>query len=181
MGLAQYFDQGRGMDGWVESFLKGKVTRFGSWQQHVDSWINSPLAKNGNLLVVRYEDLRKDTEPGLTEMLQFLGIQLDRDAIRRAIENNSLNNMREKEERAKKSGATLGKGTLLRKHSVDREDGRFVRTGSVGGWRAKLSPEQIAMVDKYAGDALVHAGYPLGAAASETERSFANELQSTPS
>jgi hypothetical protein len=162
MGLSQYFDQGRGMDGWVESFLKGKVTRFGSWQQHVDSWVNSPLAKNGNLLVVRYEDLRKDTEPGLTEMLQFLGIQRDRDSIRRAIENNSLRAMREKEEKAKNSGATLGKGTLLRKHSVEREDGRFVRSGSVGGWREKLSDEQIQMVDHYAGEALLKTGYPLG-------------------
>lgn len=169
MGLSQYFDQGRGMDGWIESFLKGKVTRFGSWQQHVDSWMNSPLAKNGNLLVVRYEDLRKDTEPGLTEMLQFLGIERDRDSIRRAIENNSLNAMREKEEKAKKSGATLGKGTLLRKHSVDREDGRFVRSGSVGGWRAKLTPQQIALVDRYAGESLMKHGYPLGATALQEE------------
>ena len=36
--------------------------------------MNCPLAKNGNLLVVRYEDLRKDTESGLMEMLEFLGI-----------------------------------------------------------------------------------------------------------
>jgi hypothetical protein len=124
--------------------------------------VNCPLAKSGNLLVVRYEDLRKDTEPGLVEMLNFLGIDRDRDLIRRAIENNSLRAMREKEEKAKKSGATLGKGTLLRKHNVDREDARFVRSGSVGGWRSKLSDAQIAMVTKYAGEALVKAGYPAG-------------------
>jgi hypothetical protein len=70
--------------------------------------------------------------------------------------------MREKEDKAKKSGATLGKGTLLRKHRVDREDARFVRTGSVGGWREKLSDSQIEMVRKYAGEALVRAGYPAG-------------------
>ena len=162
MGFAQYFDQGRGMDGYIETFLKGKVTRFGSWQTHVDSWVNSPLAKNGNLLVVRYEDLRKDTETGLLEMLNFLGIQRDREQIRKAIENNSLRAMREKEEKAKKSGATLGKGTLLRKHNLDREDARFVRSGSVGGWREKLTREQSEMVTKYAGEALVKAGYPAG-------------------
>ena len=114
MGFSKYFDNGKDMDGYIESFLKGKVTRFGSWQSHVDSWVNCPLAKNGNLLVFRYEDLRKDTESGLVEMLNFLGIQRDRDLIRRAIENNSLRAMREKEEKAKKSGATMGKGTLLR-------------------------------------------------------------------
>jgi hypothetical protein len=164
MGFSAYFDHGKGMDGYVESFLRGKVTRFGSWQSHVDSWLNCPLAKNGNLLVVRYEDLRRDTETGLLEMLEFLGINGDRDRIRRAIENNSLRNMREKEEKAKNSGAPLVKGTLLRKHNVNREDARFVRTGSVGGWREKLSDSQIDMVTRYAGEALLRAGYPAGLA-----------------
>jgi Sulfotransferase domain len=164
MGFSDYFDHGKGMDGYVESFLLGKVTRFGSWQSHVDSWLNCPLAKNGNLLVVRYEDLRKDTENGLLEMLDFLGIKSDRDLIRRAVENNSLRNMREKEEKAKTSGATLGKGTLLRKHRIDREDARFVRTGSVGGWREKLTDLQIDMVTRSAGEALLRAGYPAGLA-----------------
>ncbi len=164
MGFSDYFDHGKGMDGYVESFLQGKVTRFGSWQSHVDSWLNCPLAKNGNLLVVRYEDLRKDTENGLLEMLDFLGIQSDRDLIRHAVANNSLRNMREKEEKAKTSGATLGKGTLLRKHRIDREDARFVRTGSVGGWRDKLTDSQIDMVTRYAGEALLRAGYPAGLA-----------------
>jgi Sulfotransferase domain len=162
MGFSQYFDNGQGMDGYIESFLQGKVTRFGSWQSHVDSWVNCPLAKNGNLLIVRYEDLRKDTEPGLLEMLNFLGIDRSRDHVRKAIENNSLRAMREKEEKAKNSGATLGKGTLLRKHNLDREDGRFVRSGSVGGWREKLSREQNEMVTRYAGDDLLRAGYPAG-------------------
>lgn len=162
MGFSQYFDQGRGMDGYVENFLKGKVTRFGSWQKHVNSWLDCALAKNGNLLVVRYEDLRADTEAGLVEMLEFLGIPADRNLIRRAIENNSLRAMREKEEKAKTSGATLGKGTLLRKHRIDKEDARFVRSGSVGGWREKLNAAQIEMVGKYAADALQRTGYPAG-------------------
>jgi hypothetical protein len=160
MGFSQYFDQGRGMDGYIENFLKGKVTRFGSWQAHIESWLECPLAKNGNLLVVRYEDLRKDTETGLTEMLEFLGIPADAERVRKAVENNSLRAMREKEEKAKKSGATLGKGTLLRKHNLDREDARFVRSGSMGGWREKLSQTQIDMVARYAGEALLRTGYP---------------------
>jgi hypothetical protein len=162
MGFSQYFDQGKGMDGYVENFLKGKVTRFGSWQSHINSWLDCPLAKNGNLLVVRYEDLRKDTETGLLEMLDFLGLESERDRVRSAVENNSLRNMREKEEKAKNSGAAMGKGTLLRKHNLNREDARFVRSGSVGGWREKLSQEQIDMVTHYAAEALERVGYPAG-------------------
>jgi hypothetical protein len=177
MGFSDYFDHGKGMDGYVEAFLQGKVTRFGSWQSHVDSWLNCPLAKNGNMLVVRYEDLRKDTENGLLEMLDFLGIKSDRDRIRRAVENNSLRNMREKEEKAKNSGATLGKGTLLRKHNVNREDARFVRTGSVGGWREKLTDLQIDMVTRYAGEALLRAGYPAGLAMPVQGQELAAEVR----
>lgn len=177
MGFAQYFDQGRGMDGYVESFLKGKVTRFGSWQQHVNSWLDCPLAKNGNLLVVRYEDLRANTEPGLIDMLEFLGIPANRDQVRRAIENNSLRAMREKEEKAKTSGVTLGKGTLLRKHNIDKEDARFVRRGSVGGWREKLSQEQIEMVARYAGEALQRTGYPIGLEAPASQEEVGAEVR----
>jgi hypothetical protein len=177
MGFSEYFDHGKGMDGYVEAFLQGKVTRFGSWQAHVNSWLDCPLAKNGNLLVVRYEDLRKDTETGLVEMLEFLGIHSDRDRIRRAVENNSLRNMREKEEKAKNSGATLGKGTLLRKHRVDKEDARFVRTGSVGGWREKLSDAQIEMVTRYAGEALLRAGYPAGLGIPSQNEEVASEVR----
>ena len=177
MGFSAYFDHGKGMDGYVESFLQGKVTRFGSWQSHVSSWLDCPLAKNGNLLVVRYEDLRADTETGLVEMLDFLGVKSDRDRIRRAVENNSLRNMREKEEKAKNSGATLGKGTLLRKHRVDKEDARFVRTGSVGGWREKLSDTQIEMVKRYAGEALLRAGYPAGLETSTAREEVGSEVR----
>lgn len=162
MGFAQHFDQGRGFDDYLEAFLKGKVNKYGSWQAHVNSWLDCPLARNGNLLVVRYEDLRKDTESGLTEMLEFMGVNADREQVRKAIENNSLRAMREKEEKAKKSGAVLGKGTLLRKHSVEKEDARFVRSGSVGGWREKLNDAQVELIRKYAGEVLARAGYPAG-------------------
>jgi hypothetical protein len=111
-------------------------------------------------------------------MLEFLGIPGDRELVRRAVENNSLRAMREKEDKAKKSGATLGKGTLLRKHRVDREDARFVRSGSVGGWREKLSASQIDLVTKYAGAALVRAGYPAGLSSdSQSEELVASQAR----
>ncbi len=162
MGFSRYFDKGRGFDGYLESFLQGKVTRFGSWQKHIESWLDCPLAKNGNLLVVRYEDLRKDTVTGLTEMLHFLGVDASPELIQQAVDNNSLRAMREKEEKAKASGAVMGKGTLLKKHRTDREDARFVRSGSMGGWRDKLTPDQIEMVKRYAGRVLTRVGYPAG-------------------
>src|SRR6266478_4618561 len=109
MGFSDYFDHGRGMDGYAECFLQGKDKRFGSWQAHINAWLDCRRAKNGNLLVGRYGDLRKDTEAGLMEMLEFLGISSDRDRIRRAVENNSLPTLRQNEVLVAESGAPTAK------------------------------------------------------------------------
>lgn len=159
MGFAVHFTDGRGFDGYLESFLKGTTTHFGSWQEHVRSWLDSPLAKNGNLLVIRYEDMRKNTEETLAKMVQFLDVKVDRELIRKAIANNSLEKMREKEDRSKRNGTAQG---LLTNHKSSREDGRFVRSGAVGGWRAKLSPANAQLIQEYAGEALERMGYPPG-------------------
>jgi hypothetical protein len=147
------------MDSFLLSFLKGKVIHTGSWQQHTLSFLESPLPKNGNLLVVRYEDLRKNPEPMLAELLEFVGIKADAAVIRRAIENNTLQQMRAKEEKAKKAGEH---SILLgdRKGLDDRS--RFVRKGAVAGWRDKLTPAQVKLFDEYCGDVLTRLGYQLG-------------------
>ncbi len=163
MGTAYYHGPDANLDDYLRDFLKGKVNRYGSWQDHVESWTNSPLARNGNLLVVRYEDMRKDTEGKLLEILNFLGIERPIEIVRAAIENNDLKNMRKKEEAAKASGTQIvkGKGQLIGGHSLS-EQGRFVRSGSMGKWRDRLTPVQLALVDRYAGKTLQQMGYPLG-------------------
>jgi hypothetical protein len=170
-GFAVYFAKGKGFDGYLESFLKGKTTHFGSWQNHVRSWLDSPLARNDNLLLVRYEDMRRNTEETLANILEFLGVKADHEAIRRAVANNSLAKMREKEDDSKRNGTAKG---LLKMHKSDREDGRFVRSGAVGGWRAKLNDAQVQLIDRYAGSALTRMGYPAG---SPSEEEGNRELQ----
>lgn len=36
-----------------------------------------------------------------------------------------------------------------------------MRSGSVGGWRGKLTKAQIELIERYAGEALKRLGYPL--------------------
>lgn len=148
------------MDSFLLSFLQGKVIHTGSWQQHTLSWLQSPLASNGNLLIVRYEDLRRTPEPMLAELIEYVGIKADAAVIRRAIENNTLQQMRAKEEKAKQAGEH---SILLgdRKGLDDRS--RFVRKGAVAGWRDKLTPAQVKLFDDYCGEVLTRLGYHLGA------------------
>src|SRR5215469_6316936 len=62
-------------------------------------WIDSPLAARGDLLVIRYRDLRQDTQSSMEEILQFLGVGVDRQTILNAIRNNEFQKMRVKEDR----------------------------------------------------------------------------------
>jgi hypothetical protein len=137
-------------DDYLGRFLQGKARLgiCGSWQDHAQSWLDSPLASNGNLLVVRFEDLRQDACGNLEKILGFLGVAADSEKIRRAVENNSLNKMREKEDHSQ----NLYKGT--------QEESRFVRSGAAGGWRTKLSTSQVDLINRYAGKTLERLGYP---------------------
>jgi hypothetical protein len=140
----------RTLDDYVLPFMQGKMTRFGSWQQHVDGWTNSPLAKSGDVLVLRFEDIRKDPEGAVARCLDFLGKKVDPSVVHSAVINNSLEKMRAKEDRA----ARLPKSP--------REEGRQVGKGAVQGWRKKLTEQQLEIVDEFAGDMLDRLGYPRG-------------------
>ena len=146
-------------DSFLLSFLQGNALQMGSWQEHSRSWLESPLAKNGNLLVVRYEDLRQNPEQRVGELLRFLGITPNMAIIRKAIENNTLQQMRAKENKAKRAGE---ESILLGRRKSEKEESRFVRKGAVGGWRGKLTDAQLKMIEDYTGDTLAAAGYESG-------------------
>jgi len=138
----------RTLEDYVLPFMRGKMTRFGSWQAHLDSFLNSPLARNGDLLIVRFEDMRQNLEGTVARCLEFLGKEVDWSVMRAAVRNNSLENMRAKEDKAKTLPKSPG------------EEGRWIGKGSVQGWRQKLTREQLEMVEDFAGDMLTRLGYP---------------------
>lgn len=160
-GMALYHSHGRGFDGYIDTFLKGKTAHQGSWQNHVNSWMDSTLANNGNLLLIRYEDMRRNTEPTVMAVLDFLEFRYEKEKVRAAIANNSLERMRAKEESLKRSGIKLEKRVLIRDLTVDNEDGRFVRKGAIAGWRNKLTEPQVLLIEQWTATALLRMGYEL--------------------
>lgn len=134
-------------DSFVNTFLYTVVSAYGPWHKNVTSWLDSPIANNGNMMLVRYEDLRKDPVPLFAQMADFLGASVSEQKIREAVENNSIQNMRKKEDKEPVRASIKG---------------RFVRDGKVRGWVSKLTPEQVALIDQVAGPTLQRLGYPLG-------------------
>jgi hypothetical protein len=138
------------LDDYVRPFMEGRMTRFGSWQEHVDGWMNSPLAKDGNLLLLSFEDMRKDLEGTISRCLEFLGKEMDPSVIHSVVRNNSLEKMRAKEDQAKRLPKSPG------------EEGRSVGKGAIAGWRQRLTEPQLAVIDEFTGDMLERLGYARG-------------------
>ena len=153
------------LDSYVRPFMQGKMSHYGSYQVHVDSWLNSPLAKSGDLLVLRFEDMVKDLEDSVARCVEFIGAPVELSVIRSAIQNNTLEKMRAKEDQAKKLPKVKG------------EEGRQVGRGRIGGWREKLTERQLEIVDEYAGETLARLGYPSGLSSSSSERKQTEVIQ----
>lgn len=136
-------------DRYLLASLRGEVQGSVSWNDHVHSWLNSPVVNRGDLLVIKFEDMRNSPEKILSQILRFLEFDVDPEIVRAAVENNTVERMRIKEDRRQT------------KNRSGREQDRHVRSGSVGGWREKLTDAQVELIQRYAGEALKRLGYPL--------------------
>jgi hypothetical protein len=98
-------------------------------------------------LLVRYEDLRRDTAGELARLLAFLGTPASAAEIAEAVAFARLDNMR----RLEAEGALAFHG--IRARPRDPADPRSFKTrkGMVGGWRAELGPEAAARIEAWLG------------------------------
>lgn len=131
-------------DAFLEAFLRKGVNPFGLWTDHVNTWLDAADSNRCELHVVRFEDMRRDTERCLKQMMEFLNVAVEQGAIRKAIENNSLDQMKAKEKITPQRASAKG---------------RFIGSGSVAGWKEKLTVLQLQQIDRYAGRAMSRLGY----------------------
>jgi hypothetical protein len=115
-------------------------------------WLGSIPARSGNLMIIKFEELRRDPHKVLAETFQFLEVPMKADVIGRAVENNTVERMRAKEDRAPKE--------IFRRAKA--HDIRFVNSGSVSGWKRELTSEQTDAIERYATVPLQRLGYAVG-------------------
>lgn len=137
-------------DDFVGRFLTGRANGYGTWNEHVHSWLEAEIARDGRLLVIRYEDMRRDSEATLAHICNFLGLKRDIQTIREAIRHNDIAIMRQKEESARQ--------TALR---YSRKDVNFVHQGKIEGWRQVLTESQVRLIEQHARESLIRMGYPI--------------------
>jgi hypothetical protein len=135
-------------------FLEGETHGFGfgSWTDHVNSWLYAHATLGKNILIIKFEDMYHKTEEMLLKIVDFLGVKVNRQVIRNSINNNSIEKMRKKENDVKH----ISFKDKLENYS---ENLRFVRKGTVEGWRQSLTDEQVQLMREYAGETLARLGY----------------------
>jgi hypothetical protein len=133
------------MDGFVSDFLRGKASVYGSWSEHVDGWLGAGSA-GCDCFLLRFEDLRRDTQGALVRTLDFLGVRVTMSAIKRAVEDNSIERMRAQED------------SSPRALWAPRSEYRFVNTGLAGGWWQVLTSDQARRIEQHAGETLLRLG-----------------------
>jgi hypothetical protein len=96
------------------------------YRRGVESAWRAYDAHKGPKVLVRYEDLRADTMNEMRRIYAVLGIAVEDEDLRRAVEKHSWENVPDRE-----------KGR-----------GRFFRRGTSGGWKEDLTPRQVEVVEK---------------------------------
>jgi hypothetical protein len=134
---------------YVGRFVAGQTSFYGSWGEHVASWLATRHGRPGFLLL-RYEDMVEDTARELTKIAAFFGLSSTPETIALAVERSSADRMRTLE----KSQAQLFTST-----KNTRQDIPFVRAAKAGGWRSALPEECALQLDEAWGHLIRWLGY----------------------
>ncbi len=116
------------------------------WHEHVEAWLANPYG--AELLVIRYEDLKRDCIGELARVCVFLGRPVDPAQLARVAEAASFGQMKQREQ---------AKGWSDPRWPKDKP---FVRRGAVGSFRDEMPPEALALFMAEAGPTLQKLGYP---------------------
>lgn len=114
----------------------------------VISYFNAWLAwvpRLGDVLVVRYEDMRRDPGAVLGKILDFTGTPATEEQVRDAVEFAAFDNLKKMEE--KSSFPLWRTGLRLVPGQKGNPNSYKVRRAKVGGYRDYFTDEQVAQID----------------------------------
>jgi hypothetical protein len=132
----------------TEISVQDFVLRHPAGLERVVSFANrwaKELFGSRDILLVRYEDLRRDTAGQLRRILNFMGEQPTDKELGDAVAFASLENMRKLEERS----TFWRSGSVLKPGERGNVDSYKVRRGKVGGFRDYFTDAEVAQIEQY--------------------------------
>lgn len=160
------------LEEFIARFIAGETSPYGSWGENVASWLVTRYGRP-NFLLLRYEDMMRDTVREVNKVVAFLGMQADGKCVAQAVERSSANEMR----RLEQQQAHLWSSTRN-----TRQDVPFVRDAKAGGWVNKLTPTSVERIETAWSTIMKHVGYELAsqerrdAVASQETDAVLNEM-----
>lgn len=151
--MASYYamTKGRGKINNPKDLIVGEQSLlFGTWANHSKSWIENPY--NANIHTIKYEDLLMNPLEEMKKILSFMSIERPDDLILRAVEGNSLSNMKRKEKE-------LGFDKRFIRPENWVEGHTFVRTGKKGKGKEELPLELLEYISNQSKEQMAYFGY----------------------
>jgi hypothetical protein len=126
-------------DDFWKAYMREDVP-FGSHYDHVLSWW--PHRHDENVLLLQYEDMKRDLPQAVSQIAAFMGVDLSRDTVAKIADLTTFEKM--------KSDNTANK-SWVKVYNLDDGTPGFFNKGMVGNWKNFLSAEQSEEMDrKYA-------------------------------
>jgi hypothetical protein len=122
-------------DDFFDCFLSGQVI-YGSWLDHTSGWLEHVPQGAGNMLVLRYEDMRQDLTAQIQSVSTFLHRALSPHAVAEIAAHCSFQSM-------SADPFTNREGDPIMDFSVVR----FLRKGIVGDWKNYFTETQNELLD----------------------------------
>lgn len=133
-----HFESGKAWSGgysgpwehWLKLFMEGRVQR-GDWFEHVLSWWEHRDA--GNLLFLKYEDMKRDFDGQLRRIASYLGYDLSEEVIDRIKSATSFSRMKTEQ--------------FSNHREIPQLEG-FFRKGEIGSWKDQFTVAQSEAFDR---------------------------------
>ena len=125
------------LDQYVEQFVAGESSFYGSWWENVASWI-AVRQGHPSFLLIRYEDLLRRTLHEVSRITEFLSINVSVQRMGEVVNRSSFDQMRELEQK---------QADLWDVTKDTRKDIPFIRSAKAGGWKTSLSQRSAHLIE----------------------------------
>jgi hypothetical protein len=157
-----HIDDSVKLEEFVTDFVSGRLkSEWGTWGENVASWVHA-RGQNPSFLMLRYEQMLKDTVAELGRVATFMAIEPEPGRLQKAVELSSADRMRKLEKVQDDEWLkTLGYVVRQAQKQKKRKDIPFVGGAKGGGWRTSLPESCIHQIESLWGELMTTVGYQL--------------------
>lgn len=119
----------------LDLFMSGRVIG-GSWFDHLRGWYTHK--EDYNILFMTYEEMKKDLKSAVMKICNFVDIKLDDQELDTVVEKSSFRTMKQD---------PLANYQFIQKDILNLEKGDFLRKGTVGDWKNRMTVAQSEKFD----------------------------------